>query len=51
LYVDDKGTAKEQYVSEKTGKVVVSVGNKWIFKLQSLKQNTTSYYIVWTMTE
>jgi len=49
LYVDDKKELpeSEKYVSETTGKKIVSIGNKWSdFQITKYKANAQPYYIV-----
>ena len=49
LYVDDKKELpkEEQYVSQETGKEIVSIGNKWSdFQITKFKANAQPYYIV-----
>jgi len=49
LYVDDKRElpANEQYVSEVTGKEIISIGNKWSdFQITRYKANAQPYYVL-----
>ena len=49
LYVDEKAELpkEEQYVSETTGKEIISVGNKWSdFQITRYKNNAQPYYII-----
>lgn len=54
LYVDSKIElpAKEQYISETTGKKIKTIGNKWSdFQITKYKTNSQPYYILVNLAE